>query len=146
MRAFELVYTPENLLYVNIQNGFVDYEVSMELNSLHLCGIFWWWCICGCDNWLKRNTVTSIIIKNLELSAIPSTKQYILCKYVYQMIKFLLFYFKCSRIYFYSNNQKTFKEVKPNVIFQWKINIEHGARYNYFVINSNIISTKMVLK
>ena len=42
VRAFELVYTPENLLYVNIQNGFVDYEVSMELNSLHLCGIFSW--------------------------------------------------------------------------------------------------------
>ena len=41
VRAFELLYTPENLLYVNIQNGFVDYEVSMELNSLHLCGIFY---------------------------------------------------------------------------------------------------------
>ena len=114
VRAFELVYTPENLLYVNIQNGFVDYEVSMELNSLHLCGIFWWWWICVCDNRLKRNTVSSIRIKNLELPTIPSIQKYILCKYVHQVKKILVYYVKCIRIHFYSNILKTFKEVKPN--------------------------------
>ena len=86
-------------------------------------------------DWKKYSDIN----QNKKSWAVSSTvyKKYILCKYVYQVRKFLVFYCKCSRIYFfkYSENFKGSKTKR-------KTNIEQGARHNCFMINNNIILYK----
>jgi hypothetical protein len=58
VRALKPVHALPKLLYVNIQNGYMDYEVSIELKSLHFCGIFKQSCILYLTiNWRKNKWI-----------------------------------------------------------------------------------------
>ena len=117
VRAFELVYTP---------GKFVIREYSKWICRLwSQYGVefiaFMWYFLMVMHLWMWQSIEKkySDINQNKKSWAVCSTvyKNYILCKYVYQVRKFLVFYCKCSRIYFFKYSEN-FKEVKPNVTLQ----------------------------